>query len=76
MLKVFETFSPRVQKLLRLAPEGNILEWALRVYKAVPQWSVNNVALLGDALVEHWKHETHSYCTFIGVIPPYRIWRK
>ena len=50
MLKVFENFkSPKVQKLLNMAPDGNILEWALKVHKPVPKWSVNKVALIGDA---------------------------
>lgn len=49
MLRTFADFCPRVQKLLRLVPEGEILEWKLRVHEPIPQWVDGHVALVGDA---------------------------
>ncbi|EJT50186.1 hypothetical protein A1Q1_00653 [Trichosporon asahii var. asahii CBS 2479] len=44
MLQTFHDFCPRVQKLLQLVPEGEVLEWKLRVHKPL-----RNAALVGDA---------------------------
>ncbi|UZJ55562.1 hypothetical protein CBS101457_004882 [Exobasidium rhododendri] len=49
MLETFHDFCPRVQKLLRLVPEGDVLEWKLRVHSPVNRWVDGHVALLGDA---------------------------
>ena len=49
MLSTFHDFCPRVQKLLNLVPEGEVLEWKLRVHKPLPTWVDNNCALVGDA---------------------------
>ena len=49
MLQVFHDFCPRVQKLLKLVPEGEVLEWKLRVHKPLSHWIDNCVALVGDA---------------------------
>lgn len=49
MLQTFHDFCPRVQKLLNLVPEGDVLEWKLRVHKPLPHWVDNNAALVGDA---------------------------
>jgi salicylate hydroxylase len=49
MLKTFHDFCPRIQKLLNLVPEGEVLEWKLRVHKPLPNWVENNAALVGDA---------------------------
>lgn len=49
MLEVFNDFCPRVQKLLNLVPEGDVLEWKLRVHTPLSSWVDNNVALVGDA---------------------------
>ncbi|KAL1409407.1 hypothetical protein Q8F55_003390 [Vanrija albida] len=49
MLKTFHDFCPRVQKLLALVPEGEVLEWKLRVHKPIAQWVDGKTALVGDA---------------------------
>ncbi|BGP36585.1 hypothetical protein JCM10449v2_000486 [Rhodotorula kratochvilovae] len=49
MLTTFEDFCPRVQKLLNLVPEGDVLEWKLRVHEPLSHWVDGNVALVGDA---------------------------
>lgn len=49
MLKVFEDFGPRVQKLLQLVPDGEVCEWKLRVHEPLPTWVHQSVALVGDA---------------------------
>jgi salicylate hydroxylase len=49
MLQVFHDFCPRVQKLLKLVPEGDVLEWKLRVHSPLTHWVDHNVALIGDA---------------------------
>ena len=49
MLNTFHDFCPRVQKLLNLVPEGDVLEWKLRVHKPLPTWVEGNAALIGDA---------------------------
>lgn len=49
MLETFHDFNPRVRKLLELVPEGEVLEWKLRVHKPLPTWVTDNVALIGDA---------------------------
>lgn len=49
MLKTFHDFCPRIQKLLNLVPEGEVLEWKLRVHVPLDQWVDGNTALVGDA---------------------------
>jgi salicylate hydroxylase len=49
MLKTFHDFCPRVQKLLNLVPEGEVLEWKLRAHKPLPHWIDGKAALVGDA---------------------------
>lgn len=49
MLETFHDFCPRVQKLLNLVPEGEILEWKLRIHKPLPVWVDNKSCLVGDA---------------------------
>ena len=49
MLKVFEDFCPKVQKLLNLVPDGEVCEWKLRVHSPLPTWVHGNMALVGDA---------------------------
>lgn len=51
MLETFQGFCPRVQKLLALVPEGDVLEWKLRGHAPLDTWVDNNVALIGDACV-------------------------
>nr|XP_018264242.1 salicylate hydroxylase [Kwoniella dejecticola CBS 10117]OBR86400.1 salicylate hydroxylase [Kwoniella dejecticola CBS 10117] len=49
MLEMFSDFCPRVQKLLQLVPEGDVLEWKLRVHAPLSHWVDGNTALVGDA---------------------------
>ncbi|KAH6693288.1 salicylate hydroxylase [Verticillium dahliae] len=49
MKAVFADFCPLVQKLLDLAPEGDVVEWRLRSHKPLGTWTRGAVALLGDA---------------------------
>lgn len=49
MKAVFSSFSPIVQKLLDLAPDGEVVEWRLRSHKPLGTWTRGAVALLGDA---------------------------
>jgi salicylate hydroxylase len=49
MLETFADFCPRVQKLLQLVPEGDVLEWKLRVHSPIDNWVDGQVALVGDA---------------------------
>ncbi|WRT64447.1 uncharacterized protein IL334_001379 [Kwoniella shivajii] len=49
MLDMFHDFCPRVQKLLKLCPEGDVLEWKLRVHEPLSHWVDGNTALVGDA---------------------------
>ncbi|KAJ9126276.1 hypothetical protein QFC24_002007 [Naganishia onofrii] len=49
LLDTFKTFCPRVQKLLKLVPAGNVLEWRLRVHLPLKTWVDGNVCLTGDA---------------------------
>lgn len=48
-MDTFKTFCPRVQKLLKLVPAGNVLEWRLRVHLPLKTWVDGNVCLTGDA---------------------------
>jgi len=49
MLEVYGDFCPLVHRMLNLVPEGEVCEWKLRVYKALPTWVYGSVALIGDA---------------------------
>ncbi|KAK0385559.1 hypothetical protein NLU13_6738 [Sarocladium strictum] len=49
MKAVFADFCPTVQKLLDLAPEGDVVEWRLRSHKPLGTWTRGGVALIGDA---------------------------
>ena len=49
MLSVYSGFCPRLQKLLKLVPEGEVCEWKLRVHQPLPTWSYGSTALVGDA---------------------------
>lgn len=49
LLDTFKTFCPRVQKLLALVPEGQVLEWRLRVHLPLKTWVEGNACLAGDA---------------------------
>lgn len=49
MLNVYSDFSPLVQRMLNLVPEGEVCEWKLRVHQPLPTWVHGSVALVGDA---------------------------
>ena len=49
MLQMFHDFCPRVQKLLSLVPDGDVLEWKLRVHSPLAEWVDHNTVLVGDA---------------------------
>lgn len=49
MLGVFHDYSPMIQRMLDLVPEGEVCEWKLRVHAPLPTWIHHSVALVGDA---------------------------
>ncbi|TNY19451.1 hypothetical protein DMC30DRAFT_412029 [Rhodotorula diobovata] len=49
MLKRFEGWNESLMKCLRLAPEGELVEWALRIHLPLTGWIDHKVVLLGDA---------------------------
>lgn len=49
MLEVFGDFCPKVLRMLKLVPEGEVCEWKLRVHSPLPTWVHGAVALVGDA---------------------------
>jgi salicylate hydroxylase len=49
MLEVFGDFCPKIEKMLKLVPEGEVCEWKLRVHAPLPTWVHGSVALAGDA---------------------------
>ncbi|GAA5850396.1 hypothetical protein JCM8547_001862 [Rhodosporidiobolus lusitaniae] len=49
MLDRFNGWNEVLMKCLRLAPEGELVEWALRIHLPLTGWIDNNVALLGDS---------------------------
>ncbi|GAM84898.1 hypothetical protein ANO11243_029000 [Dothideomycetidae sp. 11243] len=49
MLSTFADFCPKVQRMLALVPDGEVVEWKLRVHEPLPVWTCANAALLGDA---------------------------
>lgn len=49
LLEVYSDFCPRIQKMLKLVPEGQVCEWRLRIHAPLPTWVHGCVALLGDA---------------------------
>ncbi|GAA6040191.1 hypothetical protein JCM8097_004174 [Rhodosporidiobolus ruineniae] len=49
MLERFHGWNETLMKCLRLAPEGDLVEWALRIHLPLTGWIDGNVALLGDS---------------------------
>ncbi|GAA5975985.1 hypothetical protein JCM11641_002859 [Rhodosporidiobolus odoratus] len=49
MLDRFDGWNEVLMKCLRLAPEGELVEWALRIHLPLTGWVDGNVALLGDS---------------------------
>lgn len=49
MLKVYEDFCPKIQRMLHMVPDGELCEWKLRVHSPLPTWVHGSMALVGDA---------------------------
>ncbi|KAL5117617.1 hypothetical protein ACEQ8H_004510 [Pleosporales sp. CAS-2024a] len=49
MLGVYADFCPLVHRMLRLVPEGDVVEWKLRVHDPLETWVHASAALVGDA---------------------------
>lgn len=49
MLKVYEDFCPKIHRMLNLVPEGEVVEWKLRVHDRLSTWVSGCTALVGDA---------------------------
>ena len=49
LLEVYADFCPRIQKMLKLVPEGEVCEWKLRIHAPLPTWVHGCIALVGDA---------------------------
>ncbi|BGP16355.1 hypothetical protein JCM10213_004896 [Rhodosporidiobolus nylandii] len=49
MLNRFKGWNDVLMKCLRLAPEGELVEWALRIHLPLTSWIDGNIALLGDS---------------------------
>ncbi|KAJ4986709.1 hypothetical protein SVAN01_07768 [Stagonosporopsis vannaccii] len=49
MLDVYKEFCPMIQDMLNLVPEGEVVEWKLRVHDPLPTWVSDSMALVGDA---------------------------
>ena len=49
MLRFYSGWAPIVQKLLKYAPEDEIMEWTLNMHQPLTSWVEGRIALLGDA---------------------------
>ncbi|CAA9963427.1 hypothetical protein PTMSG1_06795 [Pyrenophora teres f. maculata] len=49
MLKVYDDFCPMIHRMLNLVPEGEVVEWKLRVHDPLITWVHGTSALVGDA---------------------------
>ncbi|THU89211.1 FAD/NAD(P)-binding domain-containing protein [Dendrothele bispora CBS 962.96] len=49
MLRVFSDFCPRARRLLQTVSDDTVCEWKLRVHSALPTWTHEQIALVGDA---------------------------
>jgi salicylate hydroxylase len=49
MLGVFAEFCPMIHRMLDLVPEGEVVEWKLRVHDPLETWVHGSTALVGDA---------------------------
>lgn len=49
MMQVFSDFCPKVRRMLDLVPDGEVVEWKLRVHEPFSTWIYDSVALVGDA---------------------------
>lgn len=49
MKEVYGDFCPKIQRMLDLVPEGEVVEWKLRVHEPLSTWVHGSTALVGDA---------------------------
>jgi salicylate hydroxylase len=49
MMEVYGDFCPMIHRMLDLVPEGEVVEWKLRVHDPLQTWVHSNTALVGDA---------------------------
>ncbi|KAF1917420.1 hypothetical protein BDU57DRAFT_164585 [Ampelomyces quisqualis] len=49
MMDVYSDFCPMIQRMLDLVPEGEVVEWKLRVHDPLETWVHGSSALVGDA---------------------------
>lgn len=49
MMDVYGDFCPKVKRMLDLVPQGEVVEWKLRVHEPLPTWVHESTALIGDA---------------------------
>lgn len=49
MKEVYGDFCPMIQRMLDLVPEGEVVEWKLRVHEPLSTWVHGSTALVGDA---------------------------
>jgi salicylate hydroxylase len=49
MLQVYGDFCPMIHRMLNLVPEGEVVEWKLRVHEPLSTWVHGSTALVGDA---------------------------
>jgi salicylate hydroxylase len=49
MLDVYGDFCPMIHRMLNLVPEGEVVEWKLRVHDPLETWVHGSTALVGDA---------------------------
>lgn len=49
MLEVYREFCPMIHNMLNLVPEGEVVEWKLRVHDPLDTWIHGSTALVGDA---------------------------
>jgi salicylate hydroxylase len=49
MLEVYADFCPMIHRMLNLVPEGEVVEWKLRVHDPLETWVHGTTALVGDA---------------------------
>jgi salicylate hydroxylase len=49
MLDVYGDFCPMIHRMLNLVPEGEVVEWKLRVHDPLDTWVNGSSALVGDA---------------------------
>ncbi|KAJ4355651.1 uncharacterized protein N0V89_003671 [Didymosphaeria variabile] len=49
MMDVYGDFCPMIHRMLDLVPDGEVVEWKLRVHEPLSTWVLDSTALVGDA---------------------------